>query len=112
MAVAVLYRFEIWQNGERRLVTEDEVSASTRAMLEPQLTAVPQRPLLGRGPGWLVFDHYTPARQAAQALASNAASIELREVAASVDDTVSSAWIAADGTRFAPVHGGLAQRVK
>lgn len=63
MAVAVLYRFEIWQNGERRLVTEDEVSASTRAMLEPQFTAVPQRPLLGRGAGWLVFDHYTPARQ-------------------------------------------------
>ena len=112
MAVVVLYRFEVWQNGERRLVTEDEVSASTRAMLEPQFTAVPQRPLLGRGPGWLVFDHYTPARQAAQALATNAASIELCEVTANRVETVSSAWITADGTRFTAVPGGLAQRVK
>ena len=112
MAVAVLYRFEIWQNGERRLVTEDEVSASTRAMLEPQFTAVPQRPLLGRGAGWLVFDHYTPARQAAQLLESNAASIELREVAVTPNAAANEAWIAADGTRFAAVPGGLTQRVK
>ena len=112
MAVAVLYRFEIWQNGERRLVTEDEVAASTRAMLEPQLSSVPQRSLLGHGPGWLVFDSYTSARRAAQAIASIATSVELREVAAGPGARGDSAWVAADGTRFAEVWGGLAQQVK
>ncbi len=111
MPVAVLYRFEIWQSGERRLVTQDEVAASTVAMLEPQLTSVPQVPLLARGPGWMIFQHYRAARQAAQVLEDTAASIELREVAAG-DDETDSAWIAADGTRYTLVPGGLAQRVK
>jgi hypothetical protein len=111
MPVAMLYRFEVWQGGEPRLVTQEEVSASTLAMLEPQLTSVPQRPLLARGPGWMIFEHYRAARQAAQVLGDTAASIELREVAAG-DAETDSAWIAADGTRYALVPGGLAQRVK
>ena len=39
------------------------------------------------------------------------ASVELREVMVG-DDETDSAWIAADGTRYALVPGGLAQRVK
>ena len=111
MPVAVLYRFSVMIGGERRLVTQDEVSASTVAMLEPQLTSVPQRPLLARGPGWMVFAHYRAARQAAQVLEDTAASIELCEVMPG-DDETDSAWIAADGTRYALVPGGLSQRVK
>ncbi len=111
MPVAVLYRFAVWQGGERRLVTQDEVAASTLAMLEPQLTSVPQVPLLARGSGWLIFQHYRAARQAAQVLEDTVASIELREVMAG-DAETDSAWIAADGTRYALVPGGLAQRVK
>ena len=111
MPVAVLYRFEVWQGGERRLVTQDEVSASTLAMLGPQLTSVPQVPLLARGSGWMIFEHYRAARQAAQVLDDTAASIELREVMPG-DDETDSPWIAADGTRYALVPGGVAQRVK
>ncbi len=112
MPVAVLYRFEVWEGGERRLVTQEEVAASTRAMLEPQLTSVQQRPLLARGPGWLVFQDYQAARQAAQVLEPTVAAIELLEVAPSADPRADSAWVAADGTRYVPVVGGLAQRVK
>lgn len=111
MPVAVLYRFEVWEKGERRLVTEDEVPASTLAMLAPQLTSVPQRPLLARGPGWLIFRQYQAARQAAQVLEETAASIELREVMPA-DANDDSPWVAIDGTRYAIVPGGLAQRVK
>ena len=110
MAVAVIYRFEIWERGERRLVTEEGVSGSTLAMLVPQLTAVPHRPLLGKGPGWMIFQSYQAARQAAQALGDTAASVELREVAPSTD--AEGDWVATDGTRYAPVSGGLTQRVR
>jgi len=111
MPIAVLYRFEVWERGERRLVTQDEVPASTLAMLAPQLTSVPQRPLLAQGPGWLIFANYRAARQAAQVLEETAASVELREVMPG-DDESDIPWIAADGTRYALVPGGLAQRVK
>jgi hypothetical protein len=111
MAFAVLYRFEVWEDGERRLVNEEAVPASTRAMLEPQLTSVPQRPLLARGPGWLVFADYQSARRAAQVLDATADSVELREVESAAGEA-DAPWVAADGTRFALVPGGLAQRVK
>jgi hypothetical protein len=44
-------------------------------------------------------------------LGDTAASVELREVMPG-DAETDSAWIAADGTRYALVPGGLAQRVK
>ena len=110
MAVAVIYRFEIWERGERRLVTEEEVAGSTLAMLAPQLNSVPHRPLLAKGPGWMIFTHYQAARQAAQTLGETVASIELREVAPAAD--ADGAWVAEDGTRYAVVVGGLSQRVR
>lgn len=92
-------------------MTEEDVSGSTLAMLGPQLSAVPHRPLLGKGPGWMVFTHYHAARQAAQSLGDTAASIELREVAPAADNVLGE-WTAGDGTRYAAVPGGLVERVR
>ncbi len=111
MAVAVIYRFALWERGERRLVTEDEVSGSTLAMLGPQLSAVPHRSFLGGGAGWMIFTHYRAARQAAQTLGDTAASVELREVTPTTDNTPGE-WTAADGTPYAVVPGGLAERIR
>ena len=105
----VSYRFEVWQGGERRLVTEDGISASMLGMLQPQLDAVAKRSRIAQGPGFLVFDNYKDARQAAQTVASVATVVELREVAP-VDG--GDGWTTSDGARFGAVAAGVAQVVK
>ncbi|HEY8597140.1 MAG TPA: hypothetical protein VIL85_01840 [Thermomicrobiales bacterium] len=109
--LAVIYSFEVRIGGERRMVTEDGVSASTLAMLAPQLNAGAKRTRVAQGPGLVVFDNYQDARQAAQAIASIATHVEVCEVAA-VTGGAAEGWPTADGTRYRAVPGGVAQIVK
>ncbi len=109
--LAVIYAFEVYQDGERRLVTQDGAPASTAGYLQSQLGGVPKRTLVDSGPGLLVYDNYQPARQAAQTIVRLAARIELREVvAASSDDP--GGWTAVTGRRYTAKPGGLAEIVK
>src|SRR6266498_4146600 len=78
--LAVVYAFEVFQDGERRLVSEEQLPASTYEYLLQQLEAVPKRTLVDAGPGLLVYDNYQDARYAATTLAKLAARVDLREV--------------------------------
>lgn len=108
--LVVNYRFEVWSGGERRMVTEDGISASMLGMFLPQLDAVAKRTRVAQGPGFLVFDNYTDARQAAQAIASVATTVELREVTPA--EGAGDGWTAIDGSRYRTVADGVAQVVK
>lgn len=109
--LAVLYAFASWSGGERRLVTEAEVPASTLAMLLPQLDASAKRTRVDQGPGLLIFDNYRDALQAAQAIATIATTVEVREVAPA-PDTERNAWLSVSGARYQSLPGGLIRRVK
>src|SRR3954449_8775217 len=109
--LAVVYAFAIWEDGERRLVTEEGVQASTQAMLVPQLHAVAKRSRVDQGPGLLVFDNYKDARQAAQTLGTIATHVALYEVA-SATAVGEDGWAGQSGTYYRPVPGGVAQVVK
>lgn len=109
--LAVVYAFETYQDGQRRFVPQEELPASTLAMIEPQLAAVPKRTMLDYGSGLLVYDNYQDARYAAAALAQVAPYVALREVAPGAPDSGES-WLATSGARYAPVEGGLSEVVK
>ena len=116
--LAVVYRFETYEGGERRLVTEEGVPASTLYYLLPQLEAVPKRTLVDSGPGLLVYSTYQDARYAASVVTTLATQVALHEVAP-LGDAMGSAtgaagdvWTAASGARYAPVPGGMSEIVK
>lgn len=109
--LAVIYGFEVWAGGERRVTTEDGISASMLGMLRSQLESVAKRTRVAQGPGLLVFDDYKDARQAAQTVASVATTVELREVTPATGDS-GEGWTAMDGSRYRAVAGGVAQVVK
>ncbi len=106
--LAVIYSFEVRVGGERRMVTEEGVSASTLAMLAPQLNAGAKRTRVAQGPGLVVFDNYQDARQAAQTIATIATHVEVCEVAPATGE----GWLTTDGTRYRAVPGGVTQIVK
>ncbi len=108
--LAVSYRFEVWSGGERRMVTEEGISASALGMLLPQLEAVAKRSRVAQGPGFLIFDNYKDARQAAQTIASVATTVELREIAP--DDGTGAGWLVVDGRRYRAVADAVAQVIK
>ena len=116
--LAVVYRFESYEGGERRLVTEEGVPASTLYYLLPQLESVPKRTLVDSGPGLLVYSTYQDARYAASVVTTLATHVRLREVALLGDAMGSAAgadgevWTAASGARYAPVPGGMSEIVK
>lgn len=109
--LAVIYSFEVWVGGERRMVTEEGVSASTLAMLQPQLSAGAKRTRVAQGPGLVVFDNYQDARQAAQTIATIATHVEVCEVAPAIGGTIEG-WLTVGGMRYRAVPGGVAQIVK
>jgi len=109
--LAVIYSFEVRVGGERRTVTEEGVSASTLAMLQPQLSAGAKRTRVAQGPGLVVFDNYQDARQAAQTIATIATHVEVCEVVPATGGT-NEGWLAASGTRYRAVRGGVTQVVK
>ena len=109
--LAVVYRFEVWSAGERRMVTEEGIPASMLGMLQPQLHAVAKRSRVAQGPGFLIFDNYKDTRQAAQTIATVATTVEIREVAP-VDGKSSGDWTAANGVSYRAVADGVAQAVK
>ena len=109
--LAVSYRFEIRASGERRLVTEDGISASMLGMFLPQLDAAAKRSRVAQGPGFVIFDNYKDARQAAQAIASVATTVDVVEVAPA-EGKPGDGWTAADGVSYRPVADGVAQSVK
>jgi hypothetical protein len=116
--LAVVYRFETYEGGERRLVTEEGVPASTLYYLLPQLEAVPKRTLVDSGPGLLVYSTYQDARYAASVVTTLATHVALREVAPVGDAPEGAvgangeALTAASGARYAPVPGGMSEIVK
>ncbi len=116
--LAVVYRFETYEGGERRLVTEEGVPASTLYYLLPQLEAVPKRTLVDSGPGLLVYSTYQDARYAASVVTTLATHVALREVAPAGDAPGGAAGAdgevltAASGARYAPVPGGMSEIVK
>ena len=116
--LAVIYRFESYAGGQRHLVTEEGVPASTLYYFLPQLEAVPKRTLVDSGPGLLVYSTYQDARYAASVLATLATHIALHEVKPVGDgvEAIASAggevWTAASGNRYAPVPGGMNEIVK
>ena len=116
--LAVIYRFESYEGGQRQLVTEEGVPASTLYYLLPQLEAVPKRTLVDSGPGLLVYANYQDARYAASVVTSLATHVALREVApvdgatAGAGDGGGEVWTAAAGARYAAVPGGLSEIVK
>ena len=116
--LAVVYRFESYEGGERRLVTEEGVPASTLYYLLPQLESVPKRTLVDSGPGLLVYSTYQDARYAASVVTTLATHVGLREVAP-LDDAMGRAdgadgevWTAASGARYVAVPGGMSEIVK
>lgn len=109
--LAVIYSFEVWIGGERRMVTEDGVSASTLAMLQPQLNAVAKRTRVAQGPGLIIFDSYRDARQAAQTIATIATHVEICTVVP-VTGGATEGWLTADGMRYRAVLDGVSQIVK
>jgi hypothetical protein len=109
--LAVSYRFEVRASGERRLVTEDSISASMLGMFLPQLHASAKRSRVDQGPGFVIFDNYKDARQAAQAIATVATTVDIVEVAPT-DGKANDGWTAAGGVSYRPVAGGVTQPVK
>ncbi len=109
--LAVIYAFEVWEGGERRLVTEEGISASTLSMLQPQLHAVAKRTRVDQGPGLLVFADYKDARMAAQTVATIATHVVLREVAPA-DGAGGEGWVGQGGARYVAVPGGVSQVVR
>ena len=116
--LAVVYAFAMYEGGERRLVTEDQLPASTLYYLLPQLEAVPKRTLVDSGPGLLVYSTYQDARYAASAVTTLATHVALHEVVSVVERTAGAGeagdelWAAAGGARYAAVPGGLSEIVK
>src|SRR5215217_6695091 len=104
--LAVVYAFAVWEDGERRLVTEEGVQASTQAMLLPQLDAVAKRSRVDQGPGLLVFDNYKDARQAAQTLATIATHVSMYEVAPATE-VGEDGWTGRAGAFYRPAPGGV-----
>lgn len=110
--LAVIYAFAVVRDGERHLVSQEDVPASTLLMLLPQLEATPKRALIAEGPGLLVYDNYRSARAAAQLLTTIAGHVALREVAPDDGGAEAEVWTAADGARYRAVPGGLVEIVK
>ena len=115
--LAVVYRFESYEGGERRLVTEEGVPASTLYYLLPQLEAVPKRTLVDSGPGLLVYSTYQDARYAASTLTTLATHVALHEVAPMGAEGLAGGadgevLTAASGVRYAPIPGGMREIVK
>jgi hypothetical protein len=108
---AVIYAFAVWSGGERRLVTEERVAASTVAMLEPQLHASAHRSRVDQGPGLLIFANYRDALQSAQAIATIATTVEVREVTPTTEQR-GEGWVGVDGARYITLPGGLVRSVK
>lgn len=109
--LAVIYGFEDFRDGERRLMLQQELPASAFTMLEQQLEAVPKRSLVDYGPGLLVYSNFQHARFAAQTVAKVAAYVALREVVAGAEPGA-DVWPAANGGRYSSVPGGLAETIK
>ncbi|MDP9373110.1 MAG: hypothetical protein M3Q65_11800 [Chloroflexota bacterium] len=110
--LAVIYAFEISEGAGRRLVTEEEVPASTLFMVQPQLEAVPKRSLVDSGPGILVYNNFQDARYAAQTIAKVAMRVAMREVVAGAEPGADGVWATASGARYSGVPGGVAEVVK
>ena len=116
--LAVIYAFEVFRDGERRLVSEEQLPASTYEYLLQQLEAVPKRTLVDAGPGLLVYDNYQDARYAATTVAKVASRVALREVAAEAatgpveSQSDGESWVAASGRRYAAVPDGVAETIK
>ncbi len=109
--LAVLYAFAVWSGGERRLVTEERIPASALAMLQPQLDATARRTRVDQGLGLLIFDNYRDAFQAAQSLATVAATVEVREVTPTTEQR-GAGWTGASGARYVALPDGLVRSVK
>lgn len=109
--LAVIYGFEVFRDGERRLALQQELPASARAMLEQQLEAVPKRSLVDYGPGLLIYSNFQHARFAAQTVGTVAAYVALREVVAGAE-AGADVWPAANGARYSSVAGGLSETIK
>ncbi len=109
--LAVIYAFAVWSGGERQLVTEERIAASALAMLQPQLDAAARRTRVDQGPGLIVFDNYRDAFQAAQSLATVAATVDVREVTPTTEQR-GAGWTGADGVRYVALPGGLVRSVK
>lgn len=110
--LAVVYAFEVVRDGERRLVTQDQLPASKVFLLQQQLEAAPKRTLVAFGPGLLVYSNFQHARFAAQTLATVAAAVALREVVAGEEPGADDVWTAANGGRYSAVSGGARETVK
>jgi hypothetical protein len=110
--LAVIYAFEVYQDGERRLVTQDGAPASTAGYLQAQLGGVPKRTLVDSGPGLLVYNNYQSARQAAQTIVRLVARVELREVVAGASADGAGDWTSVTGRRYTAKPGGLTEIVK
>jgi hypothetical protein len=107
--LAVVYAFERFEGGERRLVSQEEIPASGLFMFEQQLESVPKRTLVAYGSGLLIYDDYQDARYAATTVARLASYVAIREVA---PGTGAEGWTTQDGARYVPVPGGLSEVVK
>jgi hypothetical protein len=110
--LAVIYAFEVYQDGERRLVAQDGAPASTAGYLQAQLGGVPKRTLVDSGPGLLVYNNYQSARQAAQTIVRLVARVELREVVAGASADGAGDWTSVTGRRYTAKPGGLTEIVK
>ena len=107
--LAVVYAFERFEGGERRLVSQEEIPASQLFMFEQQLEAVPKRTLVAYGSGLLIYDDDQDARYAATTVARLASYVAIREVATG---TGAEGWTTEDGARYVPVPDGLSEVVK
>lgn len=110
--LAVIYAFEVVQDGERSLVTQDRLPASELFLLQQQLEAAPKRTLVAFGPGLLVYSNFQHARFAAQTIATVADVVTLREVVAGEESGADGVWTAANGGRYSAVPGGVRETIK
>ncbi len=108
--LAVLYRFDIWADGERKQVTEEEISGSALGMLLPQLHSIAKRTRVAQGPGIVIFDNYNDARQAAQTLAAVADRVELHHVELARESV--AGWPVDDGRLYRTVEESQPQIIK
>ena len=110
--LAVLYTFEVYRDGEHRLVPQEQLPASRLERIQPQLESVPKRSLVDYGPGILVYNNYQDARQAAQSVSKVADHVALREVVAGAEAGAEAVWTAANGARYSSVDEGISGTVK